>query len=251
MDADNVVRYVSYFLNLTQTNYWCAFLGYLGYTIVFYIGMALICCIILDIFYVSYSLSKKKFRFLWPIKFLRNFVGLCVTVLFMPMMELFFLMFSCEFKEGRYQLVLFREVTCWDGAHTIHATLGIIFSFFFVCICLVFTSTVFEVKSKNDHPDSKITNRVEFFQVINKLILMIIFAFFLDQKFLILQVAWCIIGSAIYFFWLLMERPYYNMIKSALINMISGINAWSNFILLFNITLISANFTCGLEVFFF
>ena len=44
--------------------------------------MAVVCLVILDAFYVSYSFSKKKFAFVWPMQALRTICGLFVTVLF-------------------------------------------------------------------------------------------------------------------------------------------------------------------------
>ena len=40
--------------------------------------------IIIDIVYVSYSFSKKRFRFTWPLVILGQIVPLFVTVFFIP-----------------------------------------------------------------------------------------------------------------------------------------------------------------------
>lgn len=50
-----------------------------------YLLIALIVLVILDIMYVSYSFSKKKFRFTWPLVLLAQIVPLFVTVFFLPM----------------------------------------------------------------------------------------------------------------------------------------------------------------------
>ena len=50
----------------------------------FYLCIGIVFMVILDIFYVSYSFSKKKFKFVWPLQFLRSVCGMFVTVLFLP-----------------------------------------------------------------------------------------------------------------------------------------------------------------------
>ena len=55
-----------------------------AFLIVVYILILSIIMVILDIIYVSYSFSKKKFRFTWPLVLLAQIVPLFVTVLFLP-----------------------------------------------------------------------------------------------------------------------------------------------------------------------
>lgn len=54
------------------------------YIVIIYISIVIVILIIMDIFYVSYSFSRKKFTYVWPLQLLRSFVGLFVTVLFLP-----------------------------------------------------------------------------------------------------------------------------------------------------------------------
>ena len=55
------------FLEFFQINYWLAKLNSTTYLVFFYICVSFICLVILDIFYVSYSYSRKKLPFMWPL----------------------------------------------------------------------------------------------------------------------------------------------------------------------------------------
>ena len=55
-----------------------------AYLVMLYALIFIILVIIADIIYVSYSFSKKKFKFTFPLVFLSNIVPLFVTVLFLP-----------------------------------------------------------------------------------------------------------------------------------------------------------------------
>ena len=44
----------------------------------------LIILVLIDIIYVSYSFSKKRFRFTWPLVILAKLVPLFVTIFFLP-----------------------------------------------------------------------------------------------------------------------------------------------------------------------
>ena len=54
------------------------------FLVLLYSLILVIILVILDIIYVSYSFSKKKFRFTWPLILLAQIVPLFVTILFLP-----------------------------------------------------------------------------------------------------------------------------------------------------------------------
>ena len=55
-----------------------------AFLVIFYLCVSIVVLVILDVFYVSYSFSQKKFAFVWPMQALRTVCGLFVTVLFLP-----------------------------------------------------------------------------------------------------------------------------------------------------------------------
>lgn len=65
----------------------------------FYFFIFLIFVIILDIVYVSISFNRKKFTSIWPLLFLRNFVNIAVTFLFLFIIETLLSMINCNFNQ--------------------------------------------------------------------------------------------------------------------------------------------------------
>src|SRR3569833_4362844 len=82
--SDAVLKYLQTFLLFFQLPNWLGKLDLTTYLVIFYICIFIVCLVILDIFYVSYSFSRKKFSFVWPLQALRSVCGLFVTVLFLP-----------------------------------------------------------------------------------------------------------------------------------------------------------------------
>jgi len=84
------------------------------FLVLLYLLIFLIVLVILDIIYVSYSFSKKKFRFTWPLVLLAQIVPLFVTVFFLPMTETLLSVVRCEStKDGNQVMISFPEVKCW------------------------------------------------------------------------------------------------------------------------------------------
>ena len=82
--SDDVLNYLQTFLGVFHVQTWYQKLNFTAYVAIFYICVAVVCVVILDAFYVSYSFSKKKFAFVWPMQVLRTISGLFVTVLYLP-----------------------------------------------------------------------------------------------------------------------------------------------------------------------
>lgn len=81
------------------------------YTLIFIIVL-----VIVDIIYVSYSFSKKRFAFTWPLEFLATVVPLCVSVFFLPIMETLLSVVSCQTSDYDPNLQVmqnFPSVICW------------------------------------------------------------------------------------------------------------------------------------------
>lgn len=62
-------------------------INYFTYIISVYTMLFIILLIVLDILYVSYSFSRKRFAIMWPLYVLRSVTSLVVTVLFLPITE--------------------------------------------------------------------------------------------------------------------------------------------------------------------
>jgi hypothetical protein len=57
------------------------------YLAIFYLGILLVLLVILDLGYVLYSMARKKFAFVWPLKAPSSFCSIFVTILFLPLLS--------------------------------------------------------------------------------------------------------------------------------------------------------------------
>lgn len=105
----------------------------------------IILLIVLDIVYVSYSFSRKKFRFTFPLVILAQVVPLFVTVLFLPITETLLNVVSCEqLPSDEWVMTSFPNVECWRGWHLFHTSITLLFSALFVLISTVVALALFE-----------------------------------------------------------------------------------------------------------
>jgi len=87
--SESVLNYVQTFLEFFHVSTWYGRLDITAFLVIFYICLSIVVLAILDVFYVSYSFSQKKFAFVWPMQALRTVCGLFVTVLFLPFLGKF------------------------------------------------------------------------------------------------------------------------------------------------------------------
>jgi len=144
------------FLNLFQVNYYLAMFDSIVYVSLFYLAILLVALTIIDIFYVSYAISKKKFSYLWPIRVLRSVCGLFITALFLPLTELFFSMMACESDESGVMVnTTAPAIVCWEGLHILYSASAIIVSSVFLVIAIIVAMTYFDVSWDDSNPESK------------------------------------------------------------------------------------------------
>jgi hypothetical protein len=122
-------------------------INYTAFLIFLYLVIFSIVLIIIDIVYVSYSFTKKKFRFTLPLVLLAQIVPLFVTFLFIPVFEILLNIINCNPSEDDPSvqvLAFFPTVQCFRGTHMIHASITLFFTTIFVFISTVVAMTLFE-----------------------------------------------------------------------------------------------------------
>jgi hypothetical protein len=137
------------------------------YLIVFYFFVVTVSLVIINIGYVSYSFSRKYFTVTWPLYVLRNVAKIFVTVLFMPILELFFSLFNCvhESEAVPHRLLatvatnttsnlyinnISNDIVCFQGSYYVHMLISLIVSILFILICLIVALTFFENSEISD-----------------------------------------------------------------------------------------------------
>lgn len=116
------------------------------FLIMLYALIMLIILVLIDIIYVSYSFSKKRFKFTWPLVILAKLVPLFVTIFFLPITETLLSVVRCS-SEGTQDfqtMVSFPDVVCWKGWHLFHAAITLLFVSLFVFISSVVALALFE-----------------------------------------------------------------------------------------------------------
>lgn len=116
------------------------------FLILLYCLVFLIVLVLIDIIYVSYSFSKKRFRFTWPLVILAKLVPLFVTIFFLPITETLLSVVQCQSREDGSGQVMesFPEITCWQGWHLFHSVITLLFTSLFVMISSVVALALFE-----------------------------------------------------------------------------------------------------------
>ena len=126
------------------------------YQITFYCAVIFVTLIILDIFYVSYSMKIENFYVIWPLHVLRSICTLVVTVLFLPVLDIFTFMISCQ-RDGngvlRHQQ--YNEIECFKGNHILNAIFSVILSITFIVISMIVGITFFECKTDSSDPSTR------------------------------------------------------------------------------------------------
>jgi hypothetical protein len=135
---------ISSFFNTFNISKYLPNAPFAAYLVMLYALIFIILLIIADIIYVSYSFSKKKFKFTFPLVILANIVPLFVTVLFLPITETMLSVVQCQNNNGVWTMSSFPSVVCWQGWHLFHALIALLFIALFVVISTVVALALFE-----------------------------------------------------------------------------------------------------------
>lgn len=89
-NADSIFNtFIQFFNYFNIKQYFGNLLGPDAFLALFYAFVLIMLLIIGDIIYVAHSFQRKEFHFIWPLHFLRYFVNIALTVLFLPFISTF------------------------------------------------------------------------------------------------------------------------------------------------------------------
>lgn len=112
--ATGFLEFIFEFFNKFDPTNYVPRINYTTYIIGLYLLDMIILLIFIDILYVSYSFSKKKFSLMWPLTILRSVTSYFVTVLFLPITETLISILQCTTNQnGELVLEYFENVLCW------------------------------------------------------------------------------------------------------------------------------------------
>ena len=228
------------------------------YIVVFYILILLIVLVVLDIIYVSYSISSKnKAGAVWPMRLLRSVVSFIVTVMFNPMVEFLLAILECSDTDengnelGYYQNYNVDDMHCWTNTHfTVMVVLSILTTVIFVIICTVVQTIFYETKTSDKADGAKTNSRCDLVSLAVKIALIIIYSFLVwKQKLHWIVVPLTLFCGFIQFYVYWVERPFYEEIMNTAFLIHTGIFFWSTIVLFLVKVLETTSFDGGIFVF--
>ncbi|EGR29894.1 PAS domain S-box family protein [Ichthyophthirius multifiliis] len=206
----------------------------------------IILLIILDIIFVSYSFSKKKFSTTWPLSILRSVASLLVTVFFLPITETLVSVIQCSVNEnGILTLDSFPEIECWVGWHLFHALISSIFNLLFMLLSTIVALTYFQPKQTSEDRTARQDSKGEVAFILNKVLCQILFSFIPQGNdwFLVLLV----FSLSLALHWVYnMEDPYYDQEVGLFYKIVTTYYLWTNTNLLTSQILQGMQFNGGL-----
>mmetsp|Transcript_18943 Transcript_18943/g.16339 ORF Transcript_18943/g.16339 Transcript_18943/m.16339 type:complete len:211 (+) Transcript_18943:196-828(+) len=176
-NADNITSEIENILGFLRLVPYFEETNFNAYIVLFYILWAVIVVVVIDILYINYAFSKKKYAFNWPIIGLRIIISTFTTFLYVPITEYFFSVLNCIDVRGESVHYIFTEEVCWSGVYILHAIMAIIGVIFFNIIALIAVLTFFEYRSNSNDSNSKINSRSNVIFLLYQGILIICFAF--------------------------------------------------------------------------
>lgn len=126
------------------------------YLTIYYMFVLSVTLVIVNIAYVSYSFSRKYFTHTWPLYVLSKVAKTFVTILFMPIFELFLSMFTCNLNDyGYYINNISPELICFESFHYLHMVISFIVSILFLIICMTVAINFFECSEISNDVEAK------------------------------------------------------------------------------------------------
>lgn len=199
------------------------------YIAAFYLLVLLIGLVVLDIFYVSYSFTRKKFSFMWPLYALRVILCFFITFLFLPILDYFIGVMGCLRNPITGKLVhhAFTEVECFTPIHIFHSIMSSIFAVFFIVLAFVVGLCYFECKPLTKDVTARWNARWNFIYNFYEMIMIFMFAFFYGEEYDFLFLFAMLVGSAVIFFKYYIDYPYYSSWFGVFWATLININLWT------------------------
>ena len=229
------------------------------YIVFFYIMMAVVLGVVVDVGYVAYIISSKnKSGAVWPMRLLRSVVSYIVTVLFNPMVEYFLAILECSDHDeegndlGYYQNYNVDDMECWYNVHfSVMCVEGILITIIFVLICTVVMTIFYEQKTSMDKEEAKTSSYADLTSLFVKIVLILIYSFLVWTK----SYHWIVVPATtltcflqFYVYWT--ERPFYDERTNMAFFIHTGIVFYSTVVLFLLKVLENSAFDGGIFILF-
>ncbi|EAR82220.2 PAS domain S-box protein (macronuclear) [Tetrahymena thermophila SB210] len=212
-----------------------------------YLLVFVILLVILDILYVSYSFSQKKFSITWPLKVLNQVTSYLVTVFFLPITETLISLLECEEENGHLVLASFNDQVCWQGWVLFHQIISSLFNLIFVIISSIVALTFFEPRMTSKNRTARQDSIGEVVFIITKVACQVLFNFIPEGNDWFLALLTFVLSCAL--FWAYnFEEPYYDKEVGTFFNIVTTYYLWTNTMLVISLIFYETSFNGGLII---
>ncbi|EGR30840.1 PAS domain S-box family protein [Ichthyophthirius multifiliis] len=244
--ATDFLKIIFDFFYLFNINKYMPRINYFIFITSVYFLDFIIFLIILDIIFVSYSFSKKKFSTTWPLTILRSVASLLVTVFFLPITETLVSVVQCSTNEqGQLGLDSFPEVICWEGWHLFHALISSLFNLIFMFLSTIVALTYFQPKQTSEDRTARQDSKGEVAFILNKVVCQCLFSFIPEGNDWFLVILVFVLSLGLHWVYN-MEDPYYDQEVGLFYKIVSTYYLWTNANLLISQILTNIDFNGGL-----
>ena len=145
--------------------------------------------------------------------------------------------------------VVYPSVICFQSIHIVHITISYLLLLIFAIMTYLVTVMNFENRFTKD-PTSKMTSRTDLFVLLSKTAYVFFFNFFTQPEYVLFKSIVLVVFSCLTFISYVKSRPYFNQTTQLLVEIFSGVYAWTNLVLLFTQIISGAKFTGSLQILF-
>ena len=185
--------------------------------------------IILGILYISILYYKNNLRKVWPIHVLRELISFFTKPLFIPILSILMSILNCKNGKNYFN----NDIKCKSDWKTyFNYIIAIISSFLFIFETYLIEKIFFETQFSNNNPMAKFTSESDVYFLISKIILIILFTFWNDEKNEWLLVIILFSLSLLNLFIFISMSPYYDKRIIKVFGILFTIFFWTNTVLL-------------------
>ncbi|CAD8213536.1 unnamed protein product [Paramecium octaurelia] len=210
-------------------------LNFSSFASMMYALIGIIFMSIMILLLIGYSnVIKINSSYTWPIYILKLIFILFTTILYLPILDLFFQILNCHYDDkDQLKNVVFNN-TCWQGSHVIHGVVAILGIVLFVVITMTFNLLYFEPKYNHKDQLSKTSGRAKTFKFFYFLILEISFVLIDLDQFDYVAIYIILIGAFVTFYKLHIEQPFNHVAMQKISSVYAALMLWSALLICFS-----------------
>lgn len=189
--------------------------------VVFQLCFIWVVSILLAAVYCGVSFSQRRFRVLWPLKFLRFGAAVTTTGLFIPISSVLLSAFQCTDN------VWHDQWQCWQGSHLLFAVAVVCIVPLFAGLSVVVVATFIDRSPDSGHVLAKVHGRVAAIMLAVKFALTLAFTFKASVGTALLTAA-CMMSGLAWYGLAVLYQPFYSGKMNNLEAAAGAVQVWAS-----------------------